>query len=84
MDKEFFSTTEAAKALGISRVAVFQKIKSGEIKAQKVGRNFIISKKDLFGAQGEILTEDKKQIIEKSVEKTVSEYGETIRLLGKE
>ena len=84
MDKEFFSTTEAAKILGISRIAVFQKIKSGEIKAQKAGRNFIISKKDLFESQGQALTEDKKRSIESSVKKTVAEYGETIRLLGKE
>ncbi len=45
--KEFFTTSELAKKLGISRVAVFKKIKNGVIKAQKIGRNFVIYKKDI-------------------------------------
>lgn len=45
--KKFYTTTELAKILKISRVAVFNKIKRGEIKAQKIGRNFVIFKEDL-------------------------------------
>lgn len=45
--KGFYTTTELAKLLGISRIAVFNRIKKGAIKAQKIGRNFIIFKKDL-------------------------------------
>ena len=45
--KEFYTTIELAKLLGISRVAVFNRIKKGEIKAQKMGRNFVIFKKDM-------------------------------------
>jgi len=45
--KDFYTTAELAKILKISRVAVFNKIKKGEIKAQKMGRNFVIFKKDL-------------------------------------
>jgi len=45
--KDFFTTSEYAKKLGISRVAVFKKIKSGVINAQKMGRNFVIYKKDV-------------------------------------
>ncbi|MBU4205048.1 helix-turn-helix domain-containing protein, partial [Patescibacteria group bacterium] len=48
-NKEFLSTAELAKILGISRVAVFKKIKKGKIKAMKVGRSFIIRKKNLTG-----------------------------------
>ncbi len=44
--KEFVSTGELAKMLGISRIAVFKKIKKGEIKAVKVGRNFVIKRED--------------------------------------
>jgi len=84
MDKKFFSTTEIAKILGISRVAVFKKIKKGEIKATKVGRNFIIDKKDLGDVLGEILSPEKKRVIDEAVNKTIREYGETLRLLGKE
>ena len=84
MDKKFVSTTELALLLGISRQAVFKKIKSGEIKAKKIGRNFIIDKEDLTEVLGAVLTEKQKQEIEKSVDKTIKEYGETLRLLGKE
>ncbi|OHA07272.1 MAG: hypothetical protein A2934_03200 [Candidatus Sungbacteria bacterium RIFCSPLOWO2_01_FULL_47_10] len=84
MDKDFFSTSEVAKLLGISRIAVFKKIKSGAIKARRIGRNFAVDKKDLPEVLGSVLREDKKQEIEKSVKKTVKEYGETLKLLGKE
>ena len=49
--KDFYTTAELATLLGISRVAVFKKIKSGSIKAQKVGRNFVIFKKDIGGIE---------------------------------
>lgn len=81
-DKRFFSTTELAKMLGISRVAVFNKIKSGQIKAVKVGRNFVIDKKDLGSILGKALSKKQKTEIEKAVKKTVKEYGETLRMLG--
>ena len=45
--KDFYTTIELAKILKISRIAVFNKIKRGEIKAQKMGRNFVIFKKDI-------------------------------------
>ena len=83
-DKKYLSAVEAAKILGISRIAVFKKIKSGEIKAQKVGRNYIIAQDELNLILGKELTEEKKKEIEASVEKTIKEYGETLRLLGKE
>ena len=70
--------------MGISRIAVFKKIKSGAIKARRIGRNFAVDKKDLPEVLGSVLREDKKQEIEKSVKKTVKEYGETLKLLGKE
>ncbi|MFH1713373.1 MAG: helix-turn-helix domain-containing protein [Candidatus Jacksonbacteria bacterium] len=45
--KKFYTTKELAELLGISRVAVFNRIKKGDIKAQKMGRNFVIFKKDI-------------------------------------
>ncbi|MEK7162770.1 MAG: excisionase family DNA-binding protein [Patescibacteria group bacterium] len=84
MIKKFFSTIEVAKLLGISRIAVFKKIKADKIKAEKIGRNFVIHKKDLPQILGKILRETKKHEIEKAVKKIVEEYGETLKLLGKE
>lgn len=81
-DKRFLSTTQLAKILNISRVAVYKKIKSGQIKAIKVGRNFVIDKKDLGGILDDKLGKKEKLEIERAVKKTVKEYGETLRLLG--
>jgi len=83
MDKEFLSTSEVAKLLGISRIAVFKKIQSGDMRARKIGRNFAVDRKDL-DVLGTVLRNNKKQEIERAVQKTVTEYGETLRLLGKE
>jgi len=43
-DKDFYTTTELAKILGISRISVFRRVGNGSIKARKMGRNFIIIK----------------------------------------
>ena len=81
-NKKFLSTTELAKILGISRIAVYNKIKKGKIKAVRVGRNFVIDKKELGKILEKKLTEKQKIEIERAVEKTVKEYGETLKLLG--
>jgi excisionase family DNA binding protein len=83
-NKEFITTVELAKILGISRIAVFKRIKRGQIKAIRVGRNFIISKNSLPEILGNILSEKNKREIETAVKKTVKEYGQTLRLLGNE
>ena len=84
MTKKFLTSNEVAKILGISRVAVFKKIKAGQIKAEKIGRNFVIDEKNLMEILGKTLSEKNKKAIEESVKKTIKEYGETLRLLGKE
>ena len=83
-EKDFLSTAELAEMLGISRVAVFKKIKKGQIKAIKRGRNFIIYKKDLGNVLGNVLTPENKKEIDETISRTVKEYGETLELLGKE
>ena len=82
MKNRFLSTTELAKILGVSHVAVYKKIKTGQIRAEKVGRNYVIDKKDLGGILNDELTKRDKDVIEKAVKRTVGEYGETLRLLG--
>jgi excisionase family DNA binding protein len=82
MDKKFFSTAEIAKLLGISRQAVLKKIKTKEIKAQKIGRNFVVHKESLGAILKSELTVSDREKIEKAVKKTIDEYGETLKLLG--
>ncbi len=47
MEKDFYTIRELAELLKISKVAVFKRVKRGSIKGQKMGRDFIIFKKDL-------------------------------------
>ena len=44
--KKYFSAPELAKLLGVSRTAIFKRIQSGQIHAEKVGRNYIIPREE--------------------------------------
>ncbi|MFZ5365109.1 MAG: helix-turn-helix domain-containing protein [Patescibacteria group bacterium] len=82
--KDFYSVSELADLLGISRIAVFKKIQKGQIKAFKIGRNYVIPKKELGAVLGVVLSEKDKAMIDKAIMKTIKEYGETLKLLGAE
>ena len=83
-NKDLISTIELAKILGISRIAVFKRIKSGKLKAKKVGRAYYVSRKDLPEVLGTVVGEQGKKDINEAVTKAVNQYGETFRLLGQE
>jgi excisionase family DNA binding protein len=83
-ENKFLSTAELAKLLGISRIAVFKKIKEGKINATKVGRNFVIDRNDLGEILGEVLKKSDKEEIDDAVRKTIKDYGKTLKMLGKE
>lgn len=83
LEERYISTTEAAKILGISRVAVFKQIKSGKIKAKKIGRNFVIDKVQLIG-NDQPLDEKRKKEIRNTVAHIFDDYGEVIKKLGAE
>lgn len=80
--KDIFSVTEVAKLMGISRTHVLRKIESGEILATKVGNSYIIKKDDLPGIYRRITEKDKRDV-ETAVNKTLADYEEVIRRLGK-
>ncbi len=84
MAKEFYSTVEIAQILGVSRQAIFKRIKIGDIKATKVGRNFIISRAELPEILDHELSNKSKDEINAVVKRLLDEYGETLRLLGQE
>ena len=78
------STSEIAKILKINRVNVFKKIKSGQIKAEKIGRNYIISKDEVMKALGLVIGDKSKAEIDTIIKRGVKEYGEVFKKLGKE
>ena len=81
--KKFITIKELAQILGLSRIAVFKKVKRGDIKAIKIGKTYAIPVEDL-PILGSSISPARKKLIEEAVARTVAEYGETLRLLGKE
>lgn len=81
--KEHLSVAEAAERLGYSRQHVLRLVGSGDIKAERIGRSYVIRAADLPGPLGNI-TGSEKQQINRSVDKVFKHYGEAIRRLGKE
>lgn len=79
-----YSTSEVANILHLSRVEVFRRIKSGKIMAQKIGRNFVIPYESLEEALGKTIGTNKKEEIEKAIDKALVEYGDVFKKLGKE
>ncbi len=80
----YLTTSQLAEILGISRVAVHKKIKSGEIKAKKIGNIYIIPKSYISEIFGRTVSTHWKKIITKAVKKAVKEYGEVLVRLGNE
>ena len=68
--------------LGISRVAVFNKIKSGELKSYKIGNNYVIDGADIL--YGNNIPSVVKTDIEQVVKRAIEEYGDAFKRLGKE
>lgn len=84
MNKKMYSTVETAKILGLSRIEVFRKIKAGRIRAEKVGRNYVIAQDDLMETLGKLVGTSKREKIEKAVKRAVKEYGLTFKKLAEE
>lgn len=80
-NEQFYTTSQAADKLGISRIAVYKKIKSGKLKATRCGRVFMIPA-DEFGYKR--LTPAQAVVIEQGVERAVKEYGQVLKMLGQE
>lgn len=73
-----------AKILGLSRIAVYKKVKKGEIEAIRIGRNYAIHKKSVANILGKDLKEKDKNEIDKAIKKTLEEYGDVLKRLGRE
>lgn len=84
MERKYLSTKETAEVMGISRQAVLKKIQTKEIIAQKIGRGYIVAEEDIPSIMSEVISETQKREIGKSVSRTVEEYGEALKMLGKE
>jgi excisionase family DNA binding protein len=81
---EYLTIPQLAKILGVSRIAIYRKVKKGQIKAVKIGRTFAIHQKHITSILGKTLRQADKKEIDSAVKKTVKEYGRVLKLLGSE
>lgn len=82
--QKYLSIPELAKLLGVSRIAVYKKVKAGKIKADKIGRNYAIPKEVIQEILGPELNEKDKEKIKAAVKRTVRDYGDVLKRLGQE
>ena len=81
---EYVTIPQLAKILDLSTIAVCEKVEKGQIKAVKISGTFLIPQRDIADILGETLPEEDKKEIDLAIKKTVEEYGEVLRLLGRE
>ena len=81
--KDYYTTAEAAKILGVSRITVFQRIKAGKLEANQFGRNYSIPASALPLNDGKLKAENDDDL-RTAVKRVVREYGTTLKKLGAE
>jgi len=82
--QKYITIPQLAKLLGLSRIEVYRKVKKGQIPAIKIGRVYAISDREINFILGKEMSAKAKQRIDDAVRKTVREYGEVLKKLGKE
>jgi excisionase family DNA binding protein len=82
--ERYVTIPELAKLLGVSRIAIYKRVKKGEIHATKVGRTYLITDKTVGEILGRNATPQGKKRIDAAVDRAVREYGEALKRLAKE
>ena len=82
--EKYITIPELAKLLGVSRIAIYNRVKKGEIPAIKIGKTYAITDKTITNILGKKVTAKGKKQIDAAVHKTVKEYGEVLKQLSKE
>lgn len=80
-NQEYYSIAEVAKLLGLSRVAVYNRVKAKTLTAKRFGRSYYIPLETVTALTQRTLTEDHREQIDHAVRKVVTEYGATLKLL---
>ena len=82
--EKYITIPELAKLLGVSRIAIYQRVKKGQIPATKIGKTYVITDKTVTEILGKKVSQKGKARIDAAVHKTVQEYGEVLKQLGRE
>ena len=83
-NKRYYSLAQVGRLLGISRIAVYKKVRKGEIEAIRIGRSWAVPASALEHLLGRALREKEKKEIDAVVRRVVDEYGEVLEKLGRE
>lgn len=83
-DEKFITIPQLAKLLGVSRIAVYARVKKGQIPAFRIGRTYVIADKTINEIVGKEVSVKGKQRIDAALHRTVQEYGEVLKQLGHE
>jgi excisionase family DNA binding protein len=83
-NERYLTIPELAKLLGVSRIAIYNRVKKGQIPASKIGKTHFITDLTITHILGKEVTKSGKDLIDAAVRKTVQEYGEVLKKLGKE
>jgi len=83
-NERYLTIPELAKLLGISRIAVYNRVRKGQIPASKIGKTYVITDRTIANILGKEVTRNEKRLIDAAVRKTVQEYGEVLKKLGRE
>jgi len=75
---------QLAEMLGISRIAVYKKVKAGRIPATKVGRFYVISDRTVNEVLQKTLRQCDRQRVDRAVKKVVRDYGDVLKRLARE
>ncbi len=84
VNEKYITIPQLAKLIGLSRIEVYRKVRNGQIQAEKIGKMYVITDSEVAHILGEKTSAKDKSRIEKAVKKTVKDYGEVLRKLGKE
>jgi excisionase family DNA binding protein len=82
--KKYITIPELAKLLGVSRIAIYKRVKKGEIPATKIGRTYVITDQAITDILGKEVTRRGKEQIDAAVRRTVQEYGSVLKQLAQE
>ena len=83
-EKKYITVPELAKILGVSLITIYNRVKKGQIPATKIGKTYVITDKTVADVLGNKLTDTGRARIDAAVRKTVREYGEVLKKLGRE
>ena len=70
--------------LGISRIAVYRKVKAGQIPATKIGRTYVIADRTVNEVLQKVMRPGDKKRVDRAVKKVVRDYGGVLKRLARE